>query len=471
MGHNAPGCGCSLKLKGPLAELSNYRILDTDSKVDFAEAIASQGGDDVRHVALDNAVTRAQSDPRMSHLEFRLFRHIAKRCHGAWRYYAESHEALAHFCGLRGSSNLSRSIKHLVELGYLRKLTVTHFRYSKHFKNTLLAVVCCEADRNGTVDQHLRDEARARKVSDDLGALDAESDTSTDRHDDGREPAADRHGDGGPTVIVMVGDRHGDASRVQTSVPKKSSREAGPNPQGGGAMPSLSGTAGITAPGGKTGCKGEEPSPSSVAPSHQSTDNSFRLWLCNYEGSKSDGLTPAMIGAIERLLAIAEQLDEVTSSGQLMALWDRAFPHTVEDPPLGRIWQLYQNHRHASGAVEPTGLLNGALVAFNNLVPKFAKLLGQYGNVDTARGIMVAELNKAGRDRSMKGAAEGRLAIAIEDMITKRAAGKLHGDPARRLYAFMRQVDPAKADERAAQMHDTLPEGVGRTPKRQPTFF
>ncbi len=83
-----------------------------------------------------------------------------------------------------------------------------------------------------------------------------------------------------------------------------------------------------------------------------------------------------MIDAIERLLAIADQLDEVTSSGQLMALWDRAYPHTVEDPPLGRIWQLYQNHRHASGAVDPTGLLNGALVAFNNLVPKFAKLLG-----------------------------------------------------------------------------------------------
>ncbi len=91
--------------------------------------------------------------------------------------------------------------------------------------------------------------------------------------------------------------------------------------------------------------------------------------------------------------------------------------------------------------------------------------------MDTARGIMVAELNKAAGDRSMKGAAEGRLAIAIDDMVAKRAARKLEGDPARRLYAFMRQVDPAKADERAAQMHDTLPDGVGRTPEEAADIF
>ncbi len=229
-------------------------------------------------------------------------------------------------------------------------------------------------------------------------------------------------------------------------------------------MPSLSQLA--SKPGSSS--RDEQSPPRCAAPSNSHTDNSFWGWLCNYEGSQEDGLTAGVIETMEALLGIADGAAAVTSLKQLWTVWRKAFP-TAIDPPLFRIWELYERHTRSAGLDDPSGLVNGALVAFNNLVPKFARLLGPYGNDETARGIMTAELVRA--RKCLNGAVEGRLSIAIDDMVDKHAKGKLNGDPAKRLYSFMSSVDPVKADERAEAMRATRPAGVKLTPEERADDF
>ncbi len=146
-GHNALGDGCSLKLKGPLAALSDYRILDTDSKVDFTEAVASQGGDDVRHLAL--VMPRYAGTKRSARVPFGIPALPPHRKALPWRLEVLRRKP-------RGRSRTSavsvtpvtcRARSRTRRAWLSAQAHGDPLPHSKHFKNTLLAVVCCEADR------------------------------------------------------------------------------------------------------------------------------------------------------------------------------------------------------------------------------------------------------------------------------------------------------------------------------------
>jgi hypothetical protein len=87
-------------------------------------------------------------------------------------------------------------------------------------------------------------------------------------------------------------------------------------------------------------------------------------------------------------------------------------------------------------------------------VKRLAKLMGEYGDEDVARSTINRDLAKA-KKNLVKGSPVGRIAIAIDDMEKKKLRGQsIGGDPTRRLYAYMAQVDPAEADRRAKALHE-----------------
>jgi hypothetical protein len=88
------------------------------------------------------------------------------------------------------------------------------------------------------------------------------------------------------------------------------------------------------------------------------------------------------------------------------------------------------------------------------LVKRLAKLMGEYGDEAVARSTINRDLARAMKNPLLKGSPVGRLAIAIEDMEAKKLRGQsIGGEPTRRLYAFMTQVDPADADRSAKALH------------------
>lgn len=147
-----PGPDQNFRLTGPLGDPGRSKApagLDL-----FVATIRSQGDDQTRHHALDNAVARADADRELPDRCARIFRRIARNCHGVHRYCWEKFDTIARLSGQSQKSVVSRAVRLLVEGGYLVRIEVARPGFGG--RHVFLAVSCTTADRANTVDSMLR---------------------------------------------------------------------------------------------------------------------------------------------------------------------------------------------------------------------------------------------------------------------------------------------------------------------------